>query len=322
MSHSFPEANRPISGEISRSYDPLFRPDALYADALPDMQNAHSSRIQGARVPIFEVGSSNVRMPLRIPSGGDDSLLLETQILGAVSLEASRKGINMSRIIRILYAHRDEVMTFENLTLILGEFLEQLEASRARLRLDFAYPLWQESLRSELGGYQYYESAFELTLEKNGALRRVIHLDFVYSSACPCSTELAEHARDQREAFSIPHSQRSKARISVALAPGASLTVETVRNLAREALQTETQVMVKRVDEQAFAELNGAFTKFVEDAARLLYQALETDDRIADFQVVCAHLESLHSHDAVAVLFRGVPGGFDGRDIDYRSLLC
>jgi len=33
------------------------------------------------------------------------------------------------------------------------------------------------------------------------------------------------------------------------------------------ALQTETQVMVKREDEQAFAELNGAYLKFVEDAA-------------------------------------------------------
>lgn len=322
MSQSFPEANRPISGDVPRVYDPLFRPDHLYMESLPDMQNADSSRIQGARVPIFEVGSSNVRMPLRIPSEGGESLLLETQVLGAVSLDPSRKGINMSRIIRILYEHRNEVMTFDNLTLILGEFLEQLEASRARLRLEFSYPLWQESLRSELGGYQYYESAFELVLEKNGSLRRVIHLDFVYSSACPCSTELAEHARDQRETFSIPHSQRSKARISVALAPGANLGVKDVRDLAREALQTETQVMVKRVDEQAFAELNGAFTKFVEDAARLLYQSLDGDPRIADFQVACAHLESLHSHDAVAVLFRGVSGGFDGRDVDYRTLLC
>ena len=29
--------------------------------------------------------------------------------------------------------------------------------------------------------------------------------------------------------------------------------------------------MARREDEQAFAELNGAFVKFVEDAARLLY---------------------------------------------------
>jgi hypothetical protein len=37
---------------------------------------------------------------------------------------------------------------------------------------------------------------------------------------------------------------------------------------------TETQVMVKREDEQAFAELNAANPIFVEDAARLFCEAL------------------------------------------------
>ena len=36
-----------------------------------------------------------------------------------------------------------------------------------------------------------------------------------------------------------------------------------------KAVPTETQVMVKREDEQAFAELNAANPIFVEDAARL-----------------------------------------------------
>ena len=79
--------------------------------------------------------------------------------------------------------------------------------------------------------------------------------------------------------------------------------------------------MVKREDEQAFAEMNGAFTKFVEDAARLLYEQLDDEPKIVDFQVACAHLESLHSHDAVAVISMGVPGGFTGQFDDYKSLI-
>ena len=35
--------------------------------------------------------------------------------------------------------------------------------------------------------------------------------------------------------------------------------------------------MVRREDEQAFAEMNGAKVKFVEDAARLVYEQLEED---------------------------------------------
>ena len=60
--------------------------------------------------------------------------------------------------------------------------------------------------------------------------------------------------------------------------------------------------MVKREDEQAFAELNGANPIFVEDAVRLLCDQLEREPRIGDFRVVASHQESLHSHDAVSIL--------------------
>ena len=67
--------------------------------------------------------------------------------------------------------------------------------------------------------------------------------------------------------------------------------------------------MVKREDEQAFAELNGAYQKFVEDAARLLYEELDSYNSIRDFVVRCTHLESLHSHDAVSRICKGLPNG-------------
>ena len=39
--------------------------------------------------------------------------------------------------------------------------------------------------------------------------------------------------------------------------------------------------------------LNGSYLKFVEDAARLLYEQLIADKRIKDFRVICSHQESL-----------------------------
>ena len=63
--------------------------------------------------------------------------------------------------------------------------------------------------------------------------------------------------------------------------------------------------MVKREDEQAFAELNAANPVFVEDATRLFSAALLKEDRIGDFRVVASHQESLHSHDAVSILTEG-----------------
>ena len=80
--------------------------------------------------------------------------------------------------------------------------------------------------------------------------------------------------------------------------------------------------MVRREDEQAFAELNGAYVKFIEDATRLLYAGFDADKRIKDFEIACIHLESLHSHDAVGVICKGLPGGFKADFKDFGDLLC
>jgi len=110
--------------------------------------------------------------------------------------------------------------------------------------------------------------------------------------------------------------------VTIEEAEGKKIWIEDVHALCLKALQTETQVMVKREDEQAFAELNGAYLKFVEDAARLLYKEFDGDKRIADFRIACSHLESLHSHDAVSVICKGVKGGFTADFMDFGSLLC
>ena len=68
--------------------------------------------------------------------------------------------------------------------------------------------------------------------------------------------------------------------------------------------------MVKREDEQAFAELNAAYLKFVEDAVRLLHEQLDPDPRIKDFKVVASAQESRRSHYAVSGLVKVVRGGF------------
>jgi len=292
-----------------------------YRASLPDMQNSNATGIEGGAVPILQVGTSNFRLPLKFARQGLAPIELETNITGTVSLDGQHKGINMSRIVRIFYTFRDEIFTPATLEKILRKYLEEIGSSRAQLRLEFNYPILQKSLRSELEGYQYYASAFEGLLE-NGRFRAFVNFDFVYSSACPCSAELSEHARVSRNVLGIPHSQRSKVRIFAELAGTPEIYIEDFKEHCLNALHTETQVMVKREDEQAFAELNGAYYKFVEDAARLLYAEFNKDSRIYDFQIACAHLESLHSHDAVAVLNKGVPGGISHGFTDFKSLVC
>ncbi|EAQ05028.1 hypothetical protein OB2597_07080 [Pseudooceanicola batsensis HTCC2597] len=289
---------------LSRRYPAGFDADEGYRASLPDLQNGPASLIRGSRRTIQHVGISNFRLPIRYRTRAGGEISLESAVTGTVSLEADKKGINMSRIMRSFYAHAEKTFSFEVIEAALDDYKADLGTLDARIQMRFSYPLRVDSLRSGLSGYQYYDIALEL-VERGGERLRIVHLDYVYSSTCPCSLELSEHARRERRQLATPHSQRSVARISVVLAGTDRLWFEDLIDMARRAVPTETQVMVKREDEQAFAELNAANPIFVEDAARLFSAELEQDERIGDFRIVASHQESLHSHDAVSILTEG-----------------
>ena len=290
--------------EFHRAYPRDFEAGEAYRATLPDLQNGPESLIKGARAPIQLVGISNFRLPIRFRTRSGGEVQLETAVTGSVSLEANKKGINMSRIMRSFYKHAERSFSFEVIGGVLDSYLSDLESYDARILMRFSYPMLKPSLRSGLEGYQYYNVALEMVTSEKGT-QRIVHLDYVYSSTCPCSLELSEHARRTRNQIATPHSQRSVARVSVELVGEETLWFEDIVDRCNAAIPTETQVMVKREDEQAFAELNGANPIFVEDAVRLLCARLEEEPRIGDFRVVASHQESLHSHDAVSILTRG-----------------
>ena len=309
-SYKEPEPNKHSVkyNEPNRDYDSDYKPTKEDIETFPDLQNGPSSLIQGSPVEIQQVGIHNFRLPLKYATRDKKVVELETKVTGTVSLEAHKKGINMSRIMRSFYDHKDETFSIDKIKDVLETYKENLKVFDSRIMLKISYPIKQKSLRSGLEGYQYYDVVFEGDLTKDGEFKKYIHFDFVYSSACPCSFELSEHAEKYRNRATVPHSQRSVARVSVRFDD--MLWVEDLQELCLAALQTETQVMVKREDEQAFAEKNGAYLKFVEDAVRLLYDKLNSESRIKDFKIVASHNESLHSHNAISVIVKGIQGGF------------
>jgi GTP cyclohydrolase I len=301
-SYKEPEANEHSVkyNEPDREYDSEYKPTKADIETFPDLQNGPSSLIQGSPVEIQQVGIHNFRLPSRYKKKDGGEIELETKVTGTVSLEAHKKGINMSRIMRSFYEFKNDVFSIDKLETVLSSYKDKLKSFDAKIALKFSYPIIQPSLRSGLEGYQYYDVTLEGNLDKSGVLKKIIHFDFVYSSACPCSYELAEFARKYRNKATVSHSQRSVTRISIEF--DELVWIEDLKEMCDKALHTETQVIVKREDEMAFAELNGSYLKFVEDAARLLYEQLVEDKRIKDFRVICSHQESLHSHDAVSVI--------------------
>jgi GTP cyclohydrolase I len=292
--------------EPIKEFDNDFTLPLDYKEGLPDLQN---DVYEGIREDIEQVGIHNFKLPLKFQKKDGSLIELETKVTGTVSLAADSRGINMSRIMRTFYEYKDNVFNLDKLEEILQSYKKKIGGYTANIMLNISYPIIQQSMRTGLEGYQYYNVTLEGKLDIDGNFKKFIHFDFVYSSACPCSKELAEHARKYRNRDGIPHSQRSTTRISIEY--NDFIWIEDLQEICLDALQTETQVMVLREDEQAFAELNGAYPKFVEDAARLLYRQLNTDVRILDFKARISHQESLHSHNAISVIIKGVENGFN-----------
>jgi GTP cyclohydrolase IB len=78
---------------IARAYDTKFKVTSPYRATMPDMMEAAHDAIQGAHVPIQQVGVHNFKLPLKFRTKKRELLTLEASVTGTVSLEADLKGI-------------------------------------------------------------------------------------------------------------------------------------------------------------------------------------------------------------------------------------
>ena len=101
--------------EPDRDYDADYKPTKDDIETFPDLQNGPSSLIQGSPVEIQQVGIHNFRLPLKYATRDKKVVELETKVTGTVSLEAHKKGINMSRIMRSFYEYKNDVFNINKL---------------------------------------------------------------------------------------------------------------------------------------------------------------------------------------------------------------
>ena len=284
------------------------------------------------------VGMGEIEAPVRLVAPDGSTSSAPARINAFVNLHRPDvRGIHMSR----LYLHVDRHLAAEpispaSLRRLLRDFLDSHAdlSDRAMVELRFDHLVRRKALVSDNTGWKGYPIRLRATLDRNG-FDLEMEVQATYSSTCPCSAALArqliqeQFRKDfpgagevdieavvrwlgtEQGVMATPHSQRSHADVKVKLGPQAlDFPIIDLIDRVEDALKTPVQTAVKREDEQAFARLNGQNLMFCEDAARRMQQALNADDRIADFWVRASHFESLHPHDAVAVAVKGVPGGF------------
>ena len=294
------------------SYDEDF-----YTDDLPDPQV--DPVLPGARVPLKKVGIAPVDLPVRLRSrsGGEDKLLQTEASLYCSLDDPMAKGLNLSRLYLIMHEKIKDQLSLDGMEDALKELAVGQGVKNAYCKLRFKYPMYQEALRTrkkhDHSQKQRGHIAYKTELEgqyRDGEYKWFLTIDYVYSSTCPCSFELAHDARSKRNAAANAHSQRSILKVKVAFdrTDGNIVWIEDLVDLCRLNIPTEVQIVVKRRDEQAFAELNGANLLFSEDAVRIVHEALDRwveGKKILDFSIVASHEESLHPWNAIAVSVGG-----------------
>lgn len=304
--------------------------------SMPDVANDARPHVAGA---LEWVGMGEIEVPISLNSPDGRTVQSGARVTAYVNLtRPEARGIHMSR----LYLHVDKSLSNEPLTpcslrRLLKDFLDSHAelSDRALVRIRFDHLVRRRALVSDNSGWKSYPVMLTALMDR-GHFSLELACEVVYSSTCPCSAALARQLIQERfgEDFArgktldydqvlawlgseqgicaTPHSQRSSAEVRVKLVQGFDFPLIELIDRVEDALQTPVQTAVKRVDEQAFARLNGENLMFCEDAARRVQHALDADERIVDFWVRASHYESLHPHNAVAVATKGLAGGYSG----------
>lgn len=304
----------------------------LAPQIMPDVASHIKPTVGGT---LDRVGMKKVELPIQVESGKQIHTVPGLLTLFVNLVAPEEKGIHMSR----LYKTANDLLPSRPLDLPLVEEILKTNlqshsdiSDTSAMDIQFELMTQRPSLLSGLEGWRSYPIGLSSVMTKEG-VRHTLEITISYSSTCPCSAALARQLIQRRfeESFesqpvldretvfewlgkedsicATPHSQRSTAHIKVELGPESRFNPLALIDAAEKAIATPVQSMVKREDEQEFALLNGRNLMFCEDAGRRL-KSLLTKEAYPDFRCEIKHMESLHPHDAVAIVTKGVPGGF------------
>lgn len=286
---------------------------------LPDVQNTKPE----VCIPIKQVGVENVEVPFRLESkykdDGIDYYDLVAQVSMTTSLRENLKGISMSRLLRTLKKYLYQPLKQLLIKNILMDICEQIGSGDAFMKFEFRLPVERKSPISEHKFPIYYPCRFEGRLTQEPFFHDKYYYTFYqgvriqYASYCPCSAELCNHLNSCYEK-GYPHNQRSYADVLVQsiVDEGRYVWLEDIIEAVESTIPTIPYPIIKREDEREIAKIAAENPLFVEDAIRLISKAVN-EMPVYDWIVKCIHQESIHTSEAIAVNWKDVPNGLDGR---------
>ncbi len=253
---------------------------------IPDIQSQKDLR----NIVIDKVGVKSLRYPIVVEdrAKGTQHTIADLNIY--VELPHHMRGTHMSRFIEILHHYHTEAL-IGNLPDFLAELKSSLEAKAAYIDISFPYFISKKAPVSGIESILSYDCAFSASLKDSFEL--LIGVSVPVTTLCPCSKEISDAGA---------HNQRSLITIKVSYQD--FVWLEELIEIAERAASCEIYSLLKRVDEKYVTEKAYANPKFVEDIVREVTLILQDDSRITSFFVESENAESIHLHNAYAMISR------------------
>ena len=157
--------------------------------------------------------------------------------------------------------------------------------------MDFTYFIMKKAPDSKNMGRMNYQCRIKASLTKSRPAQLEIDVKVPITSVCPCSKSISKYGA---------HNQRGL--VSVALKNTDVEAIPDVIRRVEESASFQLYSLLKRVDEKYVTEHAYENAKFVEDIVRDVTINLQKNNRYSDFTVNVENYESIHNHNAYAVM--------------------
>ena len=261
---------------------------------LPDIQAALDER----GIAIDRVGVSDLEYPIHVMDRDGNPIPVSAKISMSVHLPHHFKGTHMSRFLEVLSKHEGEV-TMRTLPDILHDLKDRLDAQSTQIEVGFNYFVTREAPVTGMPAKVRCHCTF--IGESNGSEDEfTLRVETPVTTLCPCSKEISEYGA---------HNQRGYVTIDVKpfkddKGSWEMVLIEDLVEVAERSGSAPIYSLLKREDEKHVTEQAYDNPVFVEDVVRNAATILRKDSRVASFSVKAVNHESIHDHNAFAVVIQ------------------
>jgi len=249
-----------------------------------DIQNQRDFR----NIEVNKVGVKNIKYPIIVLDKKNKSQHTIAKINMYVNLPHHFKGTHMSRFIEILNKHRNGI-SLKNITEVLLKMKEKLHAKSAHLEIEFPYFI--EKIAPISKSKSLTEYLCKYWCSHNNEPDLCVGIEVPVTTLCPCSKEISLRGA---------HNQRSKVLVSLRFKK--FFWIEDIIHLIENSASSQVYSLLKRQDEKYITEAAYDNPMFVEDVVRNIAKKLQKDPNITWFCVESENLESIHDHNAYAMV--------------------